>query len=252
MMDLGEELGIQSFSFRHFEKNEEVIECLKRCGASTVELCGRHADFTDPEGFGSVAELYAKHDIRIVSIGVQRFDDDREAERQFFECAKVGGFQTISADFRIGSFPANVATAESLAEEYDMRLAIHNHGGRHWLGSAVALQHVFSISGPRVGLCLDTAWAMDSGLDPLKTIEDFGERLHGIHIKDFTFNADRSVNEHVVGSGNLDLTAMVSALKSVDFNGFAVIEYEEDEENPVPAIAKCVAAVREAAAGQIG
>jgi len=40
---------------------------------------------------------------------------------------------------------------------------------------------------------------------------------------------------------------MVSALQAVDFDGYAVIEYEEDPENPVPAISKCVQAVRAAA-----
>jgi len=39
-------------------------------------------------------------------------------------------------------------------------LVIHNHGGRHWLGSAQMLAAVFAQTGPAIGLTLDTAWAL--------------------------------------------------------------------------------------------
>ena len=247
MMDLANELGVQSYSFRYFKENQQVIDCLKQCGVSTVELCGVHTDFTDVDGFTAVADLYRRSGISIVSIGVQLFDGKETEERKYFECGKIAGFDTISASFGVGNFPANLELAEALAQEYDMKLAIHNHGGRDWLGSSTMLNHVFGRTGDRIGLCLDIAWAMDSGMDPIKMIRDFGPRLHGLHVKDFLFNPDRSFEETVAGEGNLDLAVMVSALQDVDFSGYAVIEYEENMENPVPAITRCVQAVRAAA-----
>jgi len=248
MMNLARELGVQSYSFRYFKENQQVIDCLKQCGVSTVELCGVHTDFTDVDGFATVSDLYSENGIAIVSIGVQRFDNKEVEERSYFECGKIAGFDTISASFGIGTFPANLELAEALAQEYDMKLAIHNHGGRDWLGSSAMLSHIFGRTGDRIGLCLDIAWAMDSGMDPIKMTGEFGSRLHGLHVKDFLFNPDRSFEETIAGEGNLDLTAMVSALQEVDFDGYAVIEYEEDMENPVPAISKCVEAVRAAVA----
>lgn len=247
MMDLANQLGVQSYSFRYFKENQQVIDCLKQCGVSTVELCGVHTDFTDVDGFTTVADLYKENGIAIVAIGVQLFDGKEAEERKYFECGKIAGFDTISASFGVGNFPANLELAEGLAQEYDMKLAIHNHGGRDWLGSSTMLNHVFGRTSDRIGLCLDIAWAMDSGMDPIKMIGDFGPRLHGLHVKDFLFNSDRSFEETVAGEGNLDLAAMVSALQAADFGGYAVIEYEEDPENPVSAITRCVQAVRAAA-----
>jgi len=139
---------------------------------------------------------------------------------------------------------ASLAMAERLAAEYDVRLGIHNHGGRHWLGSSQALRWVFAQSGPRVGLCLDTAWALDSGEDPVKMIEEFGPRLHLLHLKDFVFDRARKPEDVVVGTGNLPLAAVAAALAKVGFAGEAVLEYEGDVANPVPSVSACVKAIR--------
>jgi hypothetical protein len=49
-----------------------------------------------------------------------------------------------------------------------------------------------------------------------------------------------------VGTGNLDLPQLLKNLEAVNFGGYAVLEYEGDVENPVPALKECVAAVRAA------
>jgi len=51
----------------------------------------------------------------------------------------------------------------------------------------------------------------------------------------------------VVGTGNLDVKAFIDALDADHFDGAAVIEYEADPENPVPALTECVNAIRAAA-----
>ena len=141
-------------------------------------------------------------------------------------------------------FAAGTAVAQDLADRYDIKLAIHNHGGRHWLGSSEALRHVFAETGPRIGLCLDTAWALDAHEDPLGMATEFGTRLYGLHIKDFVFDRAGKPEDVVVGSGNLDLAELRRVLQAVDFVGYAVLEYEGDVDNPVPALTECVKAVR--------
>jgi sugar phosphate isomerase/epimerase len=106
------------------------------------------------------------------------------------------------------------------------------------------LRHVFKTTSPRIGLCLDTAWALDSGEDPVKMTREFGGRLYGLHVKDFVFDRAGKPEDVIVGTGNLDLSGLVEACREVDFNGYAVLEYEGDVENPVPAVRKCVEAVR--------
>jgi sugar phosphate isomerase/epimerase len=106
------------------------------------------------------------------------------------------------------------------------------------------LQHVFANTNDRIGLCLDTAWALDAGEDPLFLIEKFAKRLYGLHLKDFVFDRARKPQDVVVGTGNLDLKKISAALAQANFSGFAVLEYEGEPANPVPAVSQCVQAIK--------
>jgi len=248
-MDLAKELGVQSFCFREFKDNQEVVEKVKACGLDRIELCGVHADFEDESTFQSVIDVYKEGGVEIVSIGVQPFGNDPEREEKFFRFARMAGCRFISADFALNAIPDAFRTAERLAERYDIHLAIHNHGGGHWLGTSAMLEHVFKQTNERIGLSLDTAWAIDARQDPVEMARRFGDRLYGIHVKDFTYRPDRTPEDVVAGEGLLDLEGLLAAVKSLPFQGYAVLEYEGDADNPVPPIQRCVEAVRTAWAG---
>lgn len=239
-----DDVAVQSYCFRHFKTNEEVAAKVAECGLSKLELCGVHADFSREEDFDRVISIYKESGIGIVCIGVQGFSNNPEREEKYFRFAKKAGARVMSVDFDPASFPACVKTAEKLADQYDVNLAIHNHGGRHWLGSAQAIAMVFGISRPRIGLMLDTAWALDAGEDPVKMAERFAGRLYGVHVKDFVFDRARKHKDVVVGTGNLDMAALFGVLVKNKFSGAAILEYEGDVENPVPALKKCVKAVQ--------
>jgi inosose dehydratase len=246
MTDTKNNLGAQSYCFRHFKDNATVIEKLKACGLSKIELCGVHADFNNENSFDEVVRQYSESGVEIVSIGVQSFSNDEMKERKYFEFATRAGVKFISADFAVEALPHCIESAQELAEEYGVKLAVHNHGGKHWLGNAQMLRNIFNHSSEQIGLCLDTAWALDAGENPLKLIEEFGSRLYGLHVKDFVFDRTRKPEDVVVGTGNLNLTQLLSTLEAASFSGYAVLEYEGDVENPVPALQKCVEAVRAA------
>ena len=63
----------------------------------------------------------------------------------------------------------------------------------------------------------------------------------------FIFDRNGQWNDVVVGSGNLDLPALIHTLEDNKFDGMAVIEYEADADNPVPALARCVESMQQAA-----
>ena len=243
-MDIANELAVQSWCFRHFKRNEDCIAQVKACGLERIELSSAHVDFAKPDSFDAVIGLYRKGGVRIVSIGAVGFDADETVMRNYFAFLKKAGPRFMAVMFKVESAPEAYRVAERLAEEYDVRLGIHNHGGRHWLGSAEMLAHIFTHTSPRIGLCLDTAWALDSGEDPIAMAERFGDRLYGLHLKDFVFDRARRPQDVVVGTGNLDLARLRQTLQKVGFEGVAVLEYEGDVENPTPAVRKCVEAVR--------
>jgi sugar phosphate isomerase/epimerase len=243
-VNFGQDLGVQSYCFRHFKDNKEVAQLVRQCGLERIELCAVHVDFGKPETFESVIADYHAAGVAIGSIGVQSFKDDPRAERNSFEFARAAGARDISVTFGIDSAPQCYRTAEKLADEYDMSLGIHNHGGYDWLGNIPSLQHVFANSSKRIGLCLDTAWALDAGHNAVDMAQRFADRLYGVHIKDFIFDRARRPEDVVVGSGNLDLPRLMQLINANPATHYAVLEYEGDVENPVPALQQCVAAVR--------
>jgi sugar phosphate isomerase/epimerase len=81
--------------------------------------------------------------------------------------------------------------------------------------------------------------------DPSKWArETFKGRVYGVHYKDFTFDRRGKWTDVVVGTGNLNLPEFVQALDASNFDGMAVIEYEADAANPVPALTECVNKMR--------
>jgi len=238
--------GVQSYCFRHFKDNAEVASKVKQIGVDSIEVCQVHCDFGDASAHQPVIDTYADAGVRIASIGVQTFRGDEAKETNFFEFAKAAGLDAMSISFPIEDYRQRIEWLDAAAEKYGLKLAIHNHGGKHWLGNSEVLRHIFKWSSPRIGLCLDTAWCIDSGENPVKWVEEFGGggRLHGIHYKDFTYAPDRQHQDVIVGSGILDLPALIAALDAVSFDGYAVIEYEAEPERPVPALTGCVQAMR--------
>ena len=46
--------------------------------------------------------------------------------------------------------------------------------------SATLVAQVFASTSPRIGLCLDTAWALDAHEDPVAMAGKFADRLYGV------------------------------------------------------------------------
>ncbi len=238
-------LGVQSYCFRAVEEHAKVAALVRELGLDAVELCRVHVDFSAPDTFEDIVKTYENAGVRIVAIGVQTMRNRPDLEEIFFEFTQRAGCRFMSVDFDISTTPDSYEAAIVLAEKYDIHLALHNHGGAHWLGNAASIAHLFSQTSPRIGLCLDTAWALQAHEDPLAMVGRFGERLYGVHIKDFVFDRSGTPTDVVVGEGNLDLGRLQTVLSDVEFEGYIVLEYEGDVHDPVPALKNCVAAVRE-------
>ena len=233
-------LAIQSWCFREFKQTTQLIAALRECGVNHIELCGVHIDVNNP---APTLDAYKSAGITVSAFGVHGFGADEAQARPAFEIARLAGFKTLSADFKDD---AGLAVAEKLAAEYGKKLALHNHGRHHQLGAPWAIETLLAKSSDRVGLCLDTAWMLDSGFDPVEIARKFQKRLYGLHIKDFIFDRAGNPEDVVVGTGNLKLKELAGFLKSIDFDGYVTLEYEGDANNPVPALKQCVECIHAA------
>ncbi len=237
--------GVQSYCFRHFKDNVVVAEKVKAIGLSKIEICAVHADFDKPETMEGILATYKKAGVEIVSMGVETFKGEGQRDRNRFECAKKLGVKYISAHFTIDTFHVAVPAVMKLSDEFGVKIAIHCHGGYMFGGSADVLEHLLKISGPQIGLNIDTAWCMQTGRgNPVEWIKKFAPRVYGMHYKDFVFDQAAKWKDVVIGTGNLDLPGVVKALEETSFSGFTVIEYEGDIEKPEPALKECVEKIR--------
>ena len=226
------DLAIQTYCLRGFTDSRVVAQKVADLGLTHVEL---HAG--DPERFLEAG-------IGIVSTGVTTLSGDADAMRASLEVPRRLGLGLVSADFQPAFSPEAFRTAERVAGELELRLALHNHGGGHWLGSQAMLELLLRSTGPEIGVMLDTAWAIDARADPVELARLAGDRLYGVHVKDFVYREGREPIDVVVGTGNLDLPGLAAALDDIGFDGPLILEYEGEVDNPMPALQRCVQAMR--------
>lgn len=244
-MDYISKLGVQSWCYRGYKTVPELIAALKETGISRLELCGVHLDFTNRNLYAPALDSFASAGIKLVSTGVNGVGVDENKARALFDFAEAASIKQMSIGFNIANFEAELALAEKLSEEFGITLTIHNHGGYCWYGSIETLSWIFSKSSRRIGLMLDLAWAMQTGSSIYDYIAKFGDRLGGVHLKDFSFDRTGHWKDEILGKGNLDLVKLRKALDDVGFNGEPIIEYEGDADNPIPALKECVKALDE-------
>ena len=219
---------------------------MREIGVNKVEVCAVHANFHDLAAWKDVVKIYRDAGVSIVSLGVETLVGDAK-ERDIFECAAAAGAKHISVHFRVDSFPEAIRKTQKLSDEFGVRVGIHCHGGYSFGGAPEVLDHLIKLGAPQVGVCIDTAWCMQIGPGPGNPVEwakRYAGHIYGIHYKDFVFGRDGQWSDTVVGEGNLKLAAFVEALNREGFDGMAVIEYEADPQNPVPALKRCVEVMR--------
>ena len=93
----------------------------------------------------------------------------------------------------------------------------------------------------RIGFCADLGHYIRSAEDPVEVINKLGDRLYGVHLKDFA-EQKKSTHGVILGKGHLDVAGVFKALKKVGFpaDGALSLEYEENKENPIADIEECL------------
>ncbi len=240
------DFGVQSYCFREFKDNPTVARLVRETGLDKIEVCAVHADFNSPAAWKEIVRQYNDGGVSIISIGVQTFNGD-DREEAWFECAATAGARHLSCHFQVDTYLHAIPKVRRWARAHDIRVGIHTHGGYMFGGSPDVMRHLIGLGSPEIGLCLDTAWALQIGPargNPVDWARDFRGHVTGIHYKDFTFESNGQWQDTVVGEGNLDLSSLIRELEDGGFDGMAVLEYEADPANPVPALKRCVERMR--------
>jgi inosose dehydratase len=239
-------VGVQSYSLRNFTL-EEAIRHLQGMGVHYVELTSRHLalNATD-EQIAAAKKLLEAADIKISAHGVNSFSKDHEANRKIFDFAKRVGFKTISAD----PAPDSFESLDKLVAEFDIRIAIHNHGPTHRYNKLDDVKRAIAGHDKRIGACVDCGHFLRSGEDPVKCVLELNDRVHGVHMKDEKETNTKASSNVIIGKGHLDVVGLFKALRQVKFpaDGALSLEYEANPMNPIDEMKACLEVAKEAIA----
>jgi len=239
-------LGLQIYSLRNY-KVDEALQHTRDLGFTFVEFYpGMYPIASDAAAIDTMKTKLADLGLTISAHGVNRFTKDAAANRKMFEFAKAAGIKTFGAD----PDPDSFASLDELVKEFDVRVAIHNHGPTHRYNKAIDVLKAVEKYDPRIGACADLGHYLRSGERPVEVIRVLKGRLYGVHLKDFAEMQDKTKGV-ILGKGHINLPAVMGALVAADFpaDGALSIEYEENPQNPLADIKACEQAAREAIAG---
>jgi sugar phosphate isomerase/epimerase len=188
----------------------------------------------DPQQESAALADYAAADIKLHATGAIYFPKDEDADiRSKFEYCKRAGIGVIVAG---DPAPETLQRIEKFVKEYDIRIAIHNHGPEDKLWhSPLDVLKVVKDMDPRIGCCMDVGHTVRAGTDLVQAIHEAGPRLLNVHMKDLT-NFERKDSQVAVGVGVIPVRKMFEALVATKYQGFVDLEYEIHPDDPMPGV----------------
>jgi len=239
-------LGIAGYTFNKF-KLDQAIEMLKKVDVHYLCIKDFHLPLTSTDE--EIAAFHAKcrsYDVTGYGVGPIYMGSAEEVNNAFAYARRVGVKTLVGVPFKLVSrqrvsSPELLQLINGKVREFDIQYAIHNHGPDmpELFPSAESAMALIRDLDKRVGLCLDIGHQFRDGKDPVKTMVEFADRIHDIHIKNVT-TPDKRGRCVEMSRGAIDIPAFVRALRAVKYRGVCSLEYEKDMDNPLAGIAESV------------
>jgi len=213
---------------------DPIFADMSYAGLDGIELM--HTALRPPDAFERIRELSRKYALPVIGTSFEGAMWDRAQHEAVFEDARIVvtrlaelGGRTLGTSVGKAPQPKTPAQLDAQAEllrgimalcrRYGVVLNLHNHtyeveNDMHDLRGT--LERI-----PDVKLGPDLNWLVRGGVDPVKFIETYGDRIVFLHLRDQ--KADGKWSE-AMGEGNMDYVAIGKALQKVKFSGDAVIE----------------------------
>jgi sugar phosphate isomerase/epimerase len=242
-------LGVASYSLREFSRGL-AIRMTRQLNVPYISVKEFHLPYrAAPEELARGAKEFARAGLKIVSGGVVYIQNDDEDDiRRYFDYAKACGMPMMA----IGPTHQTLPKIEKYVKQYDIAVAIHNHGpeDKHFPSPEVALKAVQGMD-PRMGLCIDVGHTVRTGTSAVESIRAAGSRLLDIHIKDLRDLKDAK-SQVPVGDGAMPVVEIFKLLKKMNYQGCVNLEYEIEGDSPLLGMAKSFAYMRGVLAGLKG
>jgi sugar phosphate isomerase/epimerase len=227
-------LGLASYTFRNFTR-DQMIGYMKQLNLTDLNAkdVKDHLPM-DPTEEAKACADYAANGIKLHAAGTIYFpkDEDEDIRSKFEYCKRAGISVIVAGD----PAPEVLPRIEKFVKEYDIRLAIHNHGpeDKIWHSPMDVLKAVEKYDS-RMGCCIDIGHTVRAGTDVVKAIHAVGPRLYNMHTKDLTSFTSKE-SQVTVGDGIMPIREIFEALIAIKYKGFVDLEYEVHADDPMPGV----------------
>lgn len=223
----GPKLGLQTWTLRH-QTFEQVVNFAVANKIRSVQFTSQHLNpEAQLEETRRKKALLDQYGIVPYAFGVARTSSDPATNRKLFEFARFIGAKLIVVE----PAPADWDSLESLVKEYDIRLAIHNHGVGTTYGDPQVVKQILANRDPRIGVCLDVGWITQAGFDVARVFREYQDRVYDIHFKDkkVSVPGDPSAVDTLIGHGSANYPGLFGEIQRSAWSGVMAIETDSEE-----------------------
>lgn len=215
------------------ERLDELMTQIRHLGFDAVDVWGAHlgADWATDEHVSIARDVLARHGLRVATYATWIGPSN---VARACDVAVALGTHLIGAG--ISGDPAELAP---ILRERGVTVAVENHPER----TPGELLEAIGRGGGSLAATVDTGWWATQGCDPVRAIEELGEHVRHVHLKDVLPG-----DEHVTcqwGKGVVDVAACVRALRQAGYDGALTIEHEPEHEDPSEACRAMLGELRE-------
>ena len=247
-------LGVAGYTYNKFSIDETLV-FLEKLDVHYLCIKNFHLPFdSTPAQIAEFKKKCADHGVTGYGVGPIYMASDEEAKKAFDYAAAIGvktvvAVPTEQKEMEVDGKKKKVrfhsrARCEYLAglcKEYDMRIAIHNHGPDipYCFPTGESAFNMVKDLDARMGLCLDIGHDFRAGQNPADSIRKYGSRIYDMHIKNVKFDAKKNIAVPM-SRGDMDMWEIVKALVEVNYTGCCSLEYERDFKDNLAGVAESI------------
>ena len=214
----------------------QAIAMMQRVNVKTFSLKDIQLPLNSTkEKIDEVVNDFKQAGISIYAVGVIYMKTQQDADVAFEYARNVG------VDMIVGSPVYDLLPyVESKVKQYNIRLAIHNHGPEDpvYPTPGDVYDHIKNLDS-RLGLCLDIGHTQRDNIDPGTAYLKYADRIMDMHLKDVT-SATKDGKSLELGRGVIDVPGLVKALYKKGYTGYCSFEHEKDAADPLPGLAESI------------
>ena len=234
----GFHIGAAGYTFRKFSI-DQTLESLRRLGIKYLSI----KDFWLPldatvEDMAAFRDKCASYGVDPYILGPIYMSTPEQVEEAFAYVRRFGSEMFIG----VPSYDVLDLVVRKVRET-GIKMAIHTHGPDLPDLFPDIRVVVEKVGDPTLGIgcCMDLAHSYRYGQDPARDIRKYAKWIWDIH--DVTLPSKAGVAKEM-GRGGMDIPAIVKSLRRIGYKGVISIEYEADEDDPLPAVAETAGYLR--------